>query len=283
MFETIFGFRQEYVVKYKLDLKDLAFLTYFQWFKDTKNMKTKIINGEVYYWVYYNSFLEAMPCTGIRDKSGLRKRLKKLCDKEVLDFVLDKNDGNYTYYKPGIRFNNLLPAFKSEAPDENPIGKEKNPNRTGKKSDTPSGKKSDTKRYKYNKNIDIDHLYDEIDNTKVIDNPESGDDLNPETNYMFDETLRLLSQTNMGIRFGEKEKCEVLAWTEMYSMEQIKSAIEAAKNMNAGSIWYVSKVLKSETTPKKSKAVLEAEKQAENERKMKEWFAELEAKGEKPF
>ena len=47
------GFSQEVASELNIDGIDLYLLRWFVDFKDTNQMDTKIVDGEVYYWIYH--------------------------------------------------------------------------------------------------------------------------------------------------------------------------------------------------------------------------------------
>ena len=106
MKHSIEGFNQEEVIKVgNLDVIDLVIL---RWLVDFEpNMLKKEIDGEIYFWVNYQSLLEALPILDIK-KRMLCYRLKKLCDAEILKHKNVKDKGNYSYYTFGKNYKNLV-------------------------------------------------------------------------------------------------------------------------------------------------------------------------------
>ena len=49
---TMLGFSQQIAADYGLDLNDLAILRWFVDFKESGNMHSMEIDGDVYYWVF---------------------------------------------------------------------------------------------------------------------------------------------------------------------------------------------------------------------------------------
>ena len=102
---TIEGFNQEQAIKGNLDVIDLVIL---RWIVDFEpNMTKKEIDGEIYFWVNYQSLLEALPILNIK-KRMLCYRLEKLCNAEILKHKNVKDKGNYSYYTFGKNYINLL-------------------------------------------------------------------------------------------------------------------------------------------------------------------------------
>jgi hypothetical protein len=57
----------------------------------------------------YEKAIEDLPILKINNKIALRRRFKKLCDCNVLEFHLEKNSkGTFTYYTIGKAYKTLL-------------------------------------------------------------------------------------------------------------------------------------------------------------------------------
>ena len=57
---TMLGFSQQIAADYGLDLNDLAILRWFVDFKESGNMRSMEIDGDVYYWVFYEKISEEL-------------------------------------------------------------------------------------------------------------------------------------------------------------------------------------------------------------------------------
>lgn len=103
---TIEGFNQKEVIKLgKLDVIDLVIL---RWIVDFEpKMAKKEIDGEIYFWINYQSLLEALPILNIQ-KLALYRRLEKMCDADILKHKNVKDKGNYSYYSFGDNYINLI-------------------------------------------------------------------------------------------------------------------------------------------------------------------------------
>lgn len=102
---TIEGFNQEEAIKLNLDVIDLIIL---RWIVDFEpNMTKKEIDGEIYFWVNYQSLLDALPILNIK-KLALYRRLEKMCDVEILKHKNVRDKGNYSYYTFGEQYKNLI-------------------------------------------------------------------------------------------------------------------------------------------------------------------------------
>lgn len=103
---TIEGFNQEEAIKLgNLDVIDLVIL---RWIVDFEpKMAKKEIDGEIYFWVNYQSLLEALPILNIK-KLAIYRRLEKMCDANILKHKNVKDKGNYSYYSFGDNYANLI-------------------------------------------------------------------------------------------------------------------------------------------------------------------------------
>lgn len=74
---SIEGFRQIALLELQLDTKDAVLLRWLASFMASGKMKTRIVNGIPYYWVYYQSVLQkALPILDITTPIALRRRFK---------------------------------------------------------------------------------------------------------------------------------------------------------------------------------------------------------------
>lgn len=103
---TIEGFNQKEVLKLgNLDVIDLVIL---RWIVDFEpNMVKKEIDGEIYFWVNYQSLLEALPILNIQ-KLALYRRLGRMCDAGIFKHKNVKDKGNYSYYSFGDNYVKLV-------------------------------------------------------------------------------------------------------------------------------------------------------------------------------
>ncbi|WP_257674351.1 conserved phage C-terminal domain-containing protein [Clostridium felsineum] len=121
---TINGFCQKKLIEFGLDAVDSLILRYFVDFKDSLKMVTKTIQGKTFYWVKYESINEELPVLKLK-KDSVYRRLKNMCECEVLERVTVKDRGTYSFYKLGNKYTDLITDVS-----------EINPNHVGNKSDT---------------------------------------------------------------------------------------------------------------------------------------------------
>lgn len=111
---SICGFQQEEALKLcrvtdghevRVDATDLLIL---RWFVDFfPNMKKQVIDGTVYAWVNYQTLADEFPLLGMK-KQAVAKRLKKLCDLEILEHVHITEGGSWSYFGFGKNYEKLV-------------------------------------------------------------------------------------------------------------------------------------------------------------------------------
>lgn len=101
MYKKIEGFYQEALIKSGLDIKDVHILRYMLDFMDSGILRKRIINGKDFYWIRTDLIIEDNPILKINLKNSVRKRIKKLIDKEFLEYVNYKKGTNKTLYRRG--------------------------------------------------------------------------------------------------------------------------------------------------------------------------------------
>ena len=101
------GFSQEVASELNIDGIDLYLLRWFVDFKDTNQMHTKIVDGEVYYWIYHKKVSEDMPILHMQ-KTAIYRRLKKLCKAQIFKKTVIRERGTFTYYAIGPNYIRLI-------------------------------------------------------------------------------------------------------------------------------------------------------------------------------
>ena len=101
------GFSQEVASELNIDGIDLYLLRWFVDFKDTNQMDTKIVDGEVYYWIYHKKVSEDMPILHLQ-KTAIYRRLKKLCKAKIFKKTVVRERGTFTYYAIGPNYIRLI-------------------------------------------------------------------------------------------------------------------------------------------------------------------------------
>ena len=101
------GFSQEVASELNIDGIDLYLLRWFVDFKDTNQMDTKIVDGEVYYWIYHKKVSDDMPILHLQ-KTAIYRRLKKLCKAQIFKKTVVRERGTFTYYAIGPNYIRLI-------------------------------------------------------------------------------------------------------------------------------------------------------------------------------
>ena len=125
---TMLGFSQRIAADYGLDLNDLAILRWFVDFKESGNMRSMEIDGDVYYWVFYEKISEELFIIKLQ-KSAIYKRLKKMCDCDILKKKTVSCGGNYSYFALGENYQELIKSqkyIKTKSPKKNNTSPDEN-------------------------------------------------------------------------------------------------------------------------------------------------------------
>ena len=104
---SFLGFSTTKIMEFKLDVKDIIILKYFNDFKNTGKMNYEIINGEKYYWMSYQNIENELPFLGLAKRAIMTRmlRMKKL---GILKHYTKKDGGTFSYYALSEKFNELL-------------------------------------------------------------------------------------------------------------------------------------------------------------------------------
>lgn len=108
---NIMGFNQEMIFKYNLDLVDIAILKWFIDLINKEKLVKEIIDGKIYYWVYYKKLLDDMPILKINNKDVIRRRMKIMEEKSILIHYTKKKNGTYSYYNIGKNYKDLIESI----------------------------------------------------------------------------------------------------------------------------------------------------------------------------
>lgn len=125
---TMLVFSQQISADYGLDLNDLAILRWFVDFKESGNMRSMEIDGDVYYWVFYEKISEELFIIKLQ-KSAIYKRLKKMCDCDILKKKTVSCGGNYSYFALGENYEELIKSqkyIKTKSPKKNNTSPDEN-------------------------------------------------------------------------------------------------------------------------------------------------------------
>lgn len=101
------GFLQKGACELGLSMGDLAILRWFTDFKNSGKMITKTLKGDKYYWVSYEAITDEFPILNVK-KDAIYRRLRRLCDAEILKKITVYNSGTYSYFALGKNYSKLI-------------------------------------------------------------------------------------------------------------------------------------------------------------------------------
>lgn len=104
---TVMGFLQKGACELGLSMGDLAILIWFTDFKNSGKMITKTLKGDKYYWVSYEAITDEFPILNVK-KDAIYRRLRRLCDAEILKKTTVYNSGTYSYFALGKNYSKLI-------------------------------------------------------------------------------------------------------------------------------------------------------------------------------
>lgn len=70
-------------------------------------MITKTLKGDKYYWVSYEAITDEFPILNVK-KDAIYRRLRRLCDAEILKKTTVYNSGTYSYFALGKNYSKLI-------------------------------------------------------------------------------------------------------------------------------------------------------------------------------
>ena len=104
---TILGINQERAIALGLDLPEMLILEWFSQFRGTGKMKHQEHNGDIYYWINYNTVLEELPILRTTSKKIKERYFDRLCKAGVLKHTNIPGKGRVPYYAVGENFEGL--------------------------------------------------------------------------------------------------------------------------------------------------------------------------------
>lgn len=104
---TVMGFLQKGACELGLSMGDLAILRWFTDFKNSGKMITKTLKGDKYYWVSHEAITDEFPILNVK-KDAIYRRLRRLCDAEILKKTTVYNSGTYSYFALGKNYSKLI-------------------------------------------------------------------------------------------------------------------------------------------------------------------------------
>jgi hypothetical protein len=105
---SVFGFSQEKLVEYGLDVSDALILDWFQGFFTT-GMQKRDINGKIFGWVKYSAIIHDLPVLNISSERAIQNRFENYVHKGLLekDFSFSQM-GKRTWFATTPRFEELF-------------------------------------------------------------------------------------------------------------------------------------------------------------------------------
>ncbi|MCF0147556.1 MAG: hypothetical protein HUJ77_04070 [Clostridium sp.] len=104
---SFLGYSVKKIMKFDLDVKDLAILRYFDDFMESGKMNYEVIEGVKYYWISYKNIEDELPFLSLRKRS-IMMRMLKLRDLGILAHYTKKEGGTFSYYALGEKYKELL-------------------------------------------------------------------------------------------------------------------------------------------------------------------------------
>ena len=115
---SFLGYSVKKIMEFKLDVKDVIILRYFDDFRKSGRMNYEVIEGEKYYWISYQSIENELPFLGL-GKRSIMMRMLKLRDLGILSHYTKKEGGTFSFYALGDRYKDLLYVNKSSNYNDN--------------------------------------------------------------------------------------------------------------------------------------------------------------------
>lgn len=117
MINYLLGFRQEKIIEWGLDAKDIWILKYLKDLIETGKMSRVVYENKIFYWINYAGIKEYLPFLGINDNNALRRRFVKYEKLKIVEHFHRTNEsGSYSYYRFGEGFFELIKNMTECAP-----------------------------------------------------------------------------------------------------------------------------------------------------------------------
>ena len=150
---SFLGFSTEKIMEFKLDVKDIVILKYFNDFRNTGKMSYEIVKGEKYYWISYQNIENELPFLGLA-KRAIMARMLKMKKFGILKHYTKKDGGTFSYYALGERFNELLFTY----PDKDRFNEKNNSNKDSMIKNDNDINQNHTSKYKDNKDTNKENI-----------------------------------------------------------------------------------------------------------------------------
>lgn len=104
---SFLGYSVKKIIEFKLDVKDVTILKYFDDFRKSGRMNYQVIEGVKYYWISYQNIENELPFLGL-GKRTIMMRMLKLRDLGILSHYTKKEGGTFSFYALGERYKELV-------------------------------------------------------------------------------------------------------------------------------------------------------------------------------
>ena len=160
---SFLGYSVKKIMEFKLDVKDVTILRYFDDFRKSGRMNYEFIDGEKYYWISYQNIENELPFLGL-GKRSIMMRMLKLRDLGILSHYTKKEGGTFSFYALGERYKDLLYVNEgSNYYDNNNDNNNNQDNITDEQSDKGSINEGVSEEH-----INIDEYYDDNEVVKNV-------------------------------------------------------------------------------------------------------------------
>ena len=194
---SIFGFKQEELIKYDIDMTDVLLLDYIQKALAQPSMKKTFKDNQPYVWLKHSKILTDLPILHLQER-GLKARISKLNKQGIIKSIQISNEklqGSNTYYT----ISDLVEGFQydnSKKPDASECTCSSEPSALKcTSSEKPGALECTSDNILYNNN----QL--EEDNKKVVSNETTNN--KPDTVTLEEETKEYDDRTHFRLSSGK--------------------------------------------------------------------------------
>lgn len=104
----IYNFDDNIIGKLGLDATNILIIDWLIRFINNGKMVTRYIDGELFYWINYESLIRDLCSTGLKTKDSVYRRLKKIVDRRLMKHKVIKEGGSYSFYDFNEEIKNLV-------------------------------------------------------------------------------------------------------------------------------------------------------------------------------
>jgi len=99
MRQSFMGFDQKAATEYGLKPDHQFILRWFLDWQSGGDMIEKRVEGNIFYWINWQTVLEQLPALGVSSRDSIKRRLQQMQEKDVLEKHTDYEQGTRTYYR----------------------------------------------------------------------------------------------------------------------------------------------------------------------------------------